>query len=427
MMRRLLKLARSGAAVSAASIYLGVFCTLGLAFFGAWWFGDRVFGDIVIGNTAIILGAMLGQFGFSHGLVKLIGSYRATHDLPSLKGAIRYVPLFCTGTGAVLALLGFAFLCLPLGIEPATRHALFWAMPCIPVWTQMLLQQHVARGYQRMGLANLPSTVVHPLLLMAACWSMTEFQNASATFYFQAYLVLGLLTVLGLAVWLRLLPQLRELHGVRAKSQLWQWIVMSYPIGLAVGLNQVLQRSDVLVLATFVPKEIVAYYGLATRVTQGVGQCTIAFNRYWAAAFAGQWELRDIAGLQRSARRAAQLSTVVALSLAALLVLFGRSVFTLPGEDFVAAYPLMLILLAGQLTSAYFAANVTLLQMADQQWAATLNFALLLPPLIVAYFAFAPWSGAPGVAAVSSAGWIALSVLMAISCVKRLGVNPGAI
>jgi len=423
---RLWRLARSGAAVSIVSLYLGVVCNLALTFFAGWWFGEHVFGYIVVGLSVVLIGSMLGQFGFSHGLVKLIGAYRATGDKPYLKGAIRYVTLFCTATGVVFGLLGAAVLLLPIPMDAELRSALLWAMACVPVWTLMLLQQHVARGFQRMGLANLPSTVAHPLLLIGAVVLLSERGTVSAAFFFRWYAILGVAVVAGLGLWVRLLPELRELRGVTARHDLRRWLVMSFPIGVSNVLNQLMQRADVLVLARFVSPAEVGLYGMAARIAMGVGQCKLAFNRYWASDMAGRWEMRDLDGLRRVTKRTGMLTMIVSLSITLVLVVFGRWILALPGEAFVAAYPLMMVLLVGHLAMAYFAANITLLQMADQERTATRNYAVALVVMIGGYFALAPVWGATGAAVVTSAGTLLLSSLMTRACVKRLDVYPGA-
>lgn len=420
------KLARSGAAVSIVSLYLGVVCNLALTFFAGWWFGEHVFGYIVIGLSVVLIGSMLGQFGFSHGLVKLIGAYRATGDIAYLKGAIRGVTWFCTGTGVVFGVIGALVVLLPIPMDAELRPALLWSMACVPVWTLMLLQQHVARGFQRMGLANLPSTVVHPLLLMGAIWLLSERDAATAAFFFRWYAILGMGVVLGLGLWVRLLPEMRELRGVRPGYAMKQWLVMSFPIGVSNVLNQLMQRADALILAMFVTPAQVGLYGMAARIAMGVGQCKLAFNRYWASDMAGRWEVRDLDGLRHVVKRTGRLTMVVSVSIALVLIVFGRWILKLPGEAFVAAYPLMMILLVGHLMMAYFAANITLLQMADQERTATRNYAVALVVMVAGYFVAVPVWGAIGAAVVTSAGTVLLSSLMTRSCVKRLDCYPGA-
>jgi O-antigen/teichoic acid export membrane protein len=159
----------------------------------------------------------------------------------------------------------------------------------------------------------------------------------------------------------------------------------------------------------------------------GVGQCKIAFNRYWAADMAGRWEVRDLDGLHRVVRRTGQLTLIVSLTMAVVLIAAGRWIFRLPGEGFAGAYPLMLILLAGHLMMAYYAANITLLQMTDQERAATGNYSITLGAALIGYFVLTPLAGPYGAAIVTSGATVLLSLLMTRSCVKRLNCNPGAL
>src|SRR5690606_13965033 len=114
------------------------------------------------------------------------------------------------------------------------------------------------------------------------------------------------------------------LAGVEPSYRIADWLWMSFPIGISNVQNQLLQRSDALILALFVTPAEVGIYGMAARLAVGVGQCKFAFSRYWSPVMAGRWEVRDHEGLQRVARRTARMSLLVSTLAAVALVLFGK-------------------------------------------------------------------------------------------------------
>jgi O-antigen/teichoic acid export membrane protein len=423
---RLWRIAGGGAAVSLASLYLGVLCTLGLNFFAGWWFGGEAFGEIAVGLSVILICSMMCQLGFSHGVVKLIGAYRATGEDALLRGAMRGTVGLCLAASAAVTVVGYFCLLLPMPLDPGVRSALQWAFVCIPVWTLLLLVQNIARGFQRMGLANLPSTVFHPLALIDALLLLPDGPYRTAAFFFQAYGLLALATLLGLVLWMGALPEIRAIAHVRPVYATRAWLKMSIPILFSVGQNQLLQRGDVLILALFVAKQEVGWYALASRVTLSVANCKLAFNRHYAAAMAAKHALGDHERLQYIVRRTSRLSLAVSVSIAAVLILFGKPILGLAGEDFTRAYPLMFILLVGNLFTAYYAANIVLLQMADQECIATALYTVTSICVVAGYFLIVPWAGAMGAATVTSAGMVLLTWLMSRACKKHLNCASGA-
>jgi O-antigen/teichoic acid export membrane protein len=429
LMSVLRRVARSGASLSLVGLYLGIVAQYGMHFLLARQMGAATYAYVAVALNVVSIGDMVVQLGFSHGIVKLIGAYSARGEQALLVGALRGVFLLTLAAGVSLGVLGAtgAWLVGSPGSEWTLPMVLGFA--AIPGVGLLLLVQNMARGFGRMGLATLPQGVLLPALTLAL-WYLYPSLSGSPLPAAPLFLGLYAAIALGLALlaYARVLtlPQVRAARGIKPLYEFREWLRMSLPMLASVTLYQLLQRGDLLILSLFAPAQQVGVYSVASRLAQAVAVSNMAFNRYWAAGMARRHALGDAEGLQRLATKTARVTFLVSLALCLGLALAGPSLVLLFGPDFGGAYSLMLVLLAGQITSAYFAPNVTLLQMGDRERVVTRIYLLVCLLVLAAYLGAVPWYGALATAIVTSAGLALLNLLATRAAMSRLGCYAGA-
>lgn len=424
---RLWRLLSSGAGISLIGLYLGVMSQYGMHFLLARELGAATYGYIALALNIISILDMVAQLGFSHGIVKLIGVYTSKNEPGLLIGAIQGVFGLTLICGLSIALVGGAV----VYFLPFSDHEMFLTLEAaffsVPALGLLLLVQNMARGFKKMGYATMPQAVFLPVLvLLVTLWMLWSNRGLRAYWIVSCYGAVAL--VLALSVYWRILSQ-KEMAFIRAHKpqyRIREWLSMSLPMLASVSLFQVLQRSDLLILALFVPAKSVGTYALASRLAQAVAVSNTAFNRYWASSMASQHALQDSRKFQNVVTKTARLTFFCSLSLSLLLLSFGKRVIGLFGGEFQEVYGLMAVLLVGQIVSAYFAPNVTLLQMADKERVVTGIHFISCVCVVGGYFLFVPHFGVMGAAVMTSAGFVLLNLMAAFAGWKLLRCYSGA-
>ncbi len=424
---RLRRLVTSGAAISLMGLYLAVICQYGMHFLLARELGAATYGYIALGLNIISIFDMVAQLGFAHGIVKLIGVYTSRNEPALTMGAIRGVFGLTFVSGCVIALVGATtvyFLAYSNREMFLTLQAAFASVPALGL---LLIAQNIARGFRKMGYGTLPQGVLLPGLVLIIA-SFMLWRNGELRAYWVVLCYGGVAFLLALLVYWRMLSQ-EEMLSIRVHKPQYrfkEWLSMSLPMLASVSLYQLLQRSDLLVLALFVPARQVGVYALASRLAQAVAVSNMAFNRYWASSMASQYALKDFRRLQSVVTRTARLTFFCSLSLALFLLFFGNRIIDLFGGEYHEVYWLMAVLLVGQVVSGYFASNVVLLQMADRERVVTGIHFVSCIGLIGGFFLFVPHYGAMASAVITSAGIVFLNFLATFAGWKLLRCYSGA-
>ena len=424
---RFWRLMSSGAGISLIGLYAGVISQYGMHFLLARELGAATYGYIALALNVISIFDMIAQLGFSHGIVKLIGVYASRNEPGLLMGAIRGVFGLTSICGLFIALVGGTV----VYFLPISDHEMFLTLEaaflCIPALGLLLLVQNIGRGFKKMGYGTMPQAVFLPaLVLMVTLFMLWKSWGLRAYWVVLCYGAVGF--VLAILVYWRILSR-KDMDSIRAHKPVYrfkEWLTMSLPMLASVSLFQILQRSDLLILALFVPAESVGTYALASRLAQSVAVSNMAFNRYWASSMASQHAMGDPDKLQKVVTKTARLTFFCSLSLSLLLLFFGKSLIGLFGGEFQNVYWLMAVLLVGQIVSGYFASNVTLLQMADKERVVTGIHFITCVCLIGGYFLFVPHFGVMGSAVITSSGIVLLNLMATFAGWRLLKCYSGA-
>ena len=125
--------------------------------------------------------------------------------------------------------------------------------------------------------------------------------------------------------------------------------------------------SGVLVVGLFLATDQVAGLNVAQRLAQIVVFFLIAFNGVIAPRFAKLNANGDMVGLRKLAQRSANLLTLATLPVVLVTVIWGKLILAVFGEQYIAAYPLLVIIMAGQLINALTGSVGFLLNMTNHE------------------------------------------------------------
>ncbi|MEH7226711.1 polysaccharide biosynthesis C-terminal domain-containing protein, partial [Bacillus sp. JJ1566] len=132
-----------------------------------------------------------------------------------------------------------------------------------------------------------------------------------------------------------------------------EWLFSVVPLVLFSGMDFLQKNTDILMIGALLGTEESGLYTVATRVTELCAFGMLAVNSIAAPMISNLYSKKDNIQLQKIIRIATQISFIVTLIISLFLIVLGKKVLFMFGIEFVTTYPVVLILLLGQLINAY--------------------------------------------------------------------------
>jgi O-antigen/teichoic acid export membrane protein len=414
-----------GASASFIGLYFGLFGQYLLHFVAAKVFQMNQYGHIALALTVVGISSVLLQLGFSHAVVKYIGVYDAKKELGLLHGMVRGGGVLCLLSGTVFALIGIIGVrFFPIG-EKEYMYALLMGFVILPASTSLLYLQNVARGFGRMYLATLPHGFFVPFITILM--TLIFLPNIRLSYLFLSiYAGVAWTLCFCLGYLVSKIPAYARARKHKPRYSFGEWLKTSLPMMASVGLTQLLQRGDIIILSLFVPAQSIGIYSLASRFAQSITFSNRAFNRYWAVTMARLFSLSESQNLQRVLKNSARATFLVSMMMSIVLLVFGDKILGFFGAGFSHGYYIMLTLLVGNLVSSYFAPGVTFLQMSNHERDVTKILFAIAVGTIFAYSVLVPVFRIWGAAVVTSTSVFTVATISALVCKRNLGYYVGA-
>lgn len=392
--------------------------------------GIGQFGTYAFASAWVFVLSVLATLGFNHALLRFVPTYVAHADWGGLRGILRRANLWVLAAAIAMGVLGSLLL---LGLSdcclaPDRLTALLTALLIVPVLALSGLRQAVLRGLGRIPQALAPEWLLRPLLLIALLYAGARLLAVplSASMALACALAASTVAFAVGAYWQRrALPGEMHAHAPVYRDRLW--LGVAAPLLLLIGLNLVSSRLDVILLGMLAPIEQVGIYSAASRVADVVVFGLVSSNAVVAPLIARLHATGRHDELQRMVALAAKGICLLTLPLALLLLLFGRPILGLFGSGFEAGYPVLVILICGQLVNALAGPVGYLMTMTGHQnrAAAIVGMAALLN-LLLNLLLIPRWGmlGAAVATAASTASW---NLLMLRFVHKELAIRCSAL
>jgi O-antigen/teichoic acid export membrane protein len=269
----------------------------------------------------------------------------------------------------------------------------------------------------------MPGNVVRQLLLtilMAAAY-FAQLPMSSVT----------AMIVAGVSIWLPTLGQLLVVNWRLARRiepgpkayDFKVWLLTALPILMVEGFYSLLAYSDILLLQHFRSPEEVAVYYAAAKTLALVSFIYYSISATTAHRFSGYHVSGDRKGLSAFISQSIKWTFWPSLAATALLLLFGRPVLGLFGEQFKQGYHLMFILAAGLLARAAIGPIERLLNMLGEQRICALVYALAFGVNIGLCVVLIPHFGMAGAAIATACALMIESILLFWVTRNRLGFH----
>ncbi|MGA9750818.1 MAG: oligosaccharide flippase family protein [Acidobacteriota bacterium] len=387
--------------------------------------GAKLYGLYVLANRVVTVISVPSGLGLPTSLVHFTATYADTGQWGKLRWFIRAAfrtAVLSSAVGAVLILL----------LSPWASHSLFekdgLLLPlsglalALPFW---VLYQVCAGGLQ--GLKAIRGKVfieriAHPLvfsaMLLIAGFYFRSLEYVLVCFFAAAVMVF----LLGLT-WLR--KRLAALPSPPPSPPMWGHLLsFSTPVMFMQFLNYFITWSDILVLGHFGSAANVGVYGIASTLGQGVSMPTDAMGTSLAPSFSGLAGRGEKAELRRLFHTSTRWIFLLATFAGLGLILAGPAILRLFGRDFEEGYLALCLLAVGQMISAAYGANGTLITMTGHPKVNLYNAIFLGPGNLALCLFLIPRYGLVGAAASAAFSWTILNATRAVEVWVLLRIGP---
>ena len=390
----------------------------------ARWLGSSQFGTFVYVWTWLLVAGDLVHLGLPLTAQRFVPEYKHAQSSELLRGYLSGSRWLTFATGSAAALVAALVVHSTASHFESSLVTLFYlACAALPAYGLTFMSDGLARSYNWIGLALLPAYVLRPVILIAA---VAGLHAAGVTLD-----AITVMSILAGAAWLSALVQVlqfnRRLKAAVAagakRYDLRRWLATALPMILVWGLYALLTSTDVLVLKQFRPPEEVAHYYAAAKSVALVSFIYFAVAATSAHRFTTYHVAGDHGGLARLATSSVRWVFWPSLALSVPLIVFGHTILGLFGPDFVAGYPVMVILAIGQLARASIGPAERVVNMLGQQRRCAFAYAVAFAFNIAACLLLAPVYGAIGAAMATAGAFVIESALLYMIARRGLGLH----
>ena len=203
-----------------------------------------------------------------------------------------------------------------------------------------------------------------------------------------------------------------------------EWLGMSGPVFVTSGVQALIKQVDIIMVGYFLGAQSAGIYAVCTRLTRFTRIGFSAANTVTAPLFASIFAKNRLDELQGAASNSIKATLIMSMPLILVFSLFGEFVLGLYGNEYIAGYTILLILLSGELVNVLSGQNGSMLNMTGKHTLlARIEVSVLCLNLLLLYL-FINWWGLNGAAIAVAVSLIVRNVWVTQVAKKYRGVDP---
>lgn len=334
----------------------------------ARWMGAYQLGIYVLAFSWLILLSTLVGLGYPMASMRVVG--QALHDGRSgiIRGFLHRGRIITFVGGTLVALLGAVLLLtMPWQISPDQRQSFLIALALVPFLAAMRMHERVAHAHGWFMLAMSSNMLLRPLLFLLTVFVLYRLLGVIDAVDVMAAHALLLLLLAGIHFLIfhrRIKPQLEKATPEYQDAQWWN---IAWPLLIVTMFSQYFADLDIAIVGLLVAPEQLALYNAAFRIALVITFGFLAINAVLMPRLSRLHAANDREAIQRLLRYSSAITFLGALLALAILWEWGREILGLFGEEFIAAYPVMLLLASSQLILAMLGPAAALLAVTGHQ------------------------------------------------------------
>lgn len=393
----------------------------------ARWMGAAELGHYVFALAGCVMLFQFSTLGLPAAALRFIPQYEKAGDHGKAMGFARKAQQIVFFSSIIVAAIAIgAALLLHLESRDQTLTRLL-AFLCVPFYALIVTNGSIARSVSLLLLAVLPNMLLRQTLLFIGVVAIYHlFGSLSAAKV--AGLLLISLTVLAIGQLLLLRRHLKaQFGGVVPDHDTRLWLRTAIPLLAPYAFTQFAQECNVFVAGIFLSPESLAVFNVAYRTSSFVNYGMAAVTLLIVPQISRLFFSGDRESLQRLIAQQALVRFLFAIVAVVVIVVSGKQVLGLFGEDFVDGYWALLILVAANLFAGAIGPVVQLLSIAGHEKSCAAIFACALAVQVIANIVLVPLLGIVGAALAVLAVTILWTTWLYVLVVRRLHIQPSVL
>ena len=404
---------------------IGQALMFGLQILLARLLGGEQFGIYVYVLTWVNVLVLVGKLGWDTALLRYVAVYSSKTVWGAVRGILRRSAQVTLITSLAVSSVG-AFITWALSdrLGPDLTNTFLVGWLVLPILCLSGLRQAALRALRRVVLAQLPEFVFRPIVVVVLVVAFTAGLGRAidGPSTMCLYFVSVLITFSVGTYWLyHFLPT-----AVRKSVPVYynkEWMAVSLPLFLVGGTYLINSQADTLMIGLLLDTTEAGIYVVASRVASLIGFGILAVNGIAAPMIAALYAQDRTDELQRILILGTWGTTIFALPVSLVLIIWGEVVLGLFGPDFSAGYTPLIILVIGQLVNAATGLVGSLMQMSGHQVTAFRVIGGCAIANIILNVLLIPKWGIEGAAITTAITTIAWSTILVYAAWRRLGVK----
>ena len=387
----------------------------------AAWMGTEAFGVYSYAWAWVAVLGTIAGVGFGSTSVRFLATYRAQSAHSFMRGLLRFGRALTVASSLAVMLCG---LTATLFMDPSSPYvgALRISFLAIPALALLWLESSYARACNWMTLSVLAEQIARPAVLIVLGGALFLADAGSANAFVIACAAAYFIAAGGQHVVVR--ARLRtQVEDGPATRDVRAWLGVAVVMLLLNGAQMIRLNTDLLLVGWFLEPRDVGIYTAAVRTSTLVAFVMSVTSIVAQPDLAAMHAEKRHADLERFVSAACRSIFIASLAIGTLLGVFGYWVLERFGEEFVAAYPAMMILVAAHVLVAASGPMTSLLTMTGHQKAAATIVVASVFSAGILNAALIPPLGILGAAFATAANLLALQVALWVTVKRRLGLS----
>lgn len=388
--------------------------------------GATSFGFYALANTIVTVTSIATSFGLPSAMVYFVAKEKERQNYSLL---IWFIKKGITITLAVSTLSTVLFIALTPIIsnniykKEGLMTPLLGLGLSIPFLSLYNVKSSILQGFMRIRKRVFLEKIAHPLifsvLLLAGALYFKKIEFVLFCFILSAVIVFSL-SYFWLSREMKNIPTV-ELTCENRYRELFSF---SFPILFLNFLSFFILQSDILIMGFFREPKEVGIYAIASRLALGVGMPADSLGASLAPQYSALTGKSDFEGLSRLYKTSTRWIFLAASAVSIFLIFGSELILSLFGKDFKDGVFALCLLTAGQLFSAAFGTNGTLITQTGHPKVNLVN-AIVIGIFNVGILLFlVPRYGAVGAASASAISLIFLNIIRSLEIDIILTISP---
>ncbi|MBP1950563.1 oligosaccharide flippase family protein [Virgibacillus litoralis] len=324
--------------------------------------------------TITLLGivSLITRLGLETTSVRFVSSYNSDNRLGAIKGLylrFRFIVYM------ISILIGFLSLFVLYNFKNVIDYeffiTLFTAILLIPFYSMVPLLAAVLRGLQRIVFAETQTQIIRPILIIAFAFICDLIIGS-----LKSYHILTITFVVFLILLFIYKFEIRKQNFMRKnivkEEYTKEWLSVTLPLLLFTTQSYLQKNTDILMIGAILGPTQSGMYTVASRVTDLSLFGLMAVSTVAGPLISNLYTKKNQKQLQKVVSISTTISFFVTLLFSVLLVIFGKIILSFFGTEFISTYPVVLVLLLGQLVNAFSGTVALILVMTGYQKAVSL-------------------------------------------------------